>query len=1136
MKHTILLMSLAVSASLAGAWAAEEFHVPRARLPLMGAAPAIDGEIREEEWAGALRVERFCGVRDPMLTGGEAAFWLGCDGSTLFLAVSSETPSGGQILQRVEPAPEEGDARVWLDDSIEIVLDPLRAAPEERRRLYHAIINAKGAIYDQRHTVKGGGEAWRGRWKTASKIAGDRWSFEASLPLADLGVTPADLKSPFGMRVCRNWMRAEGPAQSEWSAVGGAFLSVETMPEITWDAGAPVVQTLQLRDAGADTPHIRVAIRNPGEKPLPVQATLRIRPKNSAPAELGKPLTVAPGATEIVELACGLARGDQAYTLLQVTSPDGAQVYYLRDFQWQMQRPEPFFTLAKEDAKRVGLDFAYHPSHHVIKARVDVSGLQDKEKVTGVRLELRPKAGGKVLARTAMPALREYRTQAEWKVPALGAGEYQLVALLDGVKTEPVVGAFVRRVFPWEGNRIGQSDILIPPFTPIKVAGNKVATILRTHTLGPAGLWSQVESQGTPLLKGPMRLEVTAGGKSVPATGPALTFTEKKETHAVAGGPWAPRPLSGRGAPPGGLVGVMKWARQIDPAKAPVDAVTLTIPLDNALCPLMHACTDGIRFNYAGAVPAGEGPVWESTKAARNSLLGNYVPYLWVGEEERGLCVFGENDRGWVTDPKVPCQELVRRGDTLDLVLRLVAKPAVLDTPRSITLGFQATPVKPMPPDWRTWIFGAWRAQGIPGVSRYIAFLGSCWYWGTETPCLDWYPRNADMTYLRKLADIRRTGEVDTAYFEEWLKGFEQEYAAAKTPEARKQVETAFRNHTFAAVRTMKSKPPYVNFYFNGRGVRFDTPEGQTFLDEWYREAFAKRDWSHGDGVAYDLDPVASFRDYALHYIKEMAGIVLDSVYWDDLYLQSNFDTVGTEAYETASGHIQPSMGLWNMREFVKRTGRMYVEMGRPVQNIVHMTNAAIVPVLSFAQMNYAWEDKAGAADFQDRFTREYTRAESIGLQQGNVPIALWLVNGGDKAKMDWVERTGTGVMLVHEMKTTGGGDTFWGTYGKMVEFGYGKPEVRVSQYWKKGHPAKVEGSDAVTLVLSKPGSALVLVCDYGEGGNLSLVLDRKALALPARFGARNLETGEALEVTGEGKVRFPLKKHDFALVLAEGL
>src|ERR1041385_6262502 len=123
-----------------------QLHAPQVRVPLMKVAPVIDGEVKDEEWSGAARMERFAwgGVLSPQ----EAGFWVGGDGKELFIAVVSETPPKGKILGRVQPMPEDGDARTWMDDSIELVLDPLHTDTSGRRRLYHANINSLGAIND----------------------------------------------------------------------------------------------------------------------------------------------------------------------------------------------------------------------------------------------------------------------------------------------------------------------------------------------------------------------------------------------------------------------------------------------------------------------------------------------------------------------------------------------------------------------------------------------------------------------------------------------------------------------------------------------------------------------------------------------------------------------------------------------------------------------------------------------------------------------------------------------------------------------------------------------------------------------------------------------------------------------------
>ena len=66
---------------------------------------------------------------------------------------------------------------------------------------------------------------------------------------------------------------------------------------------------------------------------------------------------------------------------------------------------------------------------------------------------------------------------------------------------------------------------------------------------------------------------------------------------------------------------------------------------------------------------------------------------------------------------------------------------------------------------------------------------------------------------------------------------------------------------------------------------------------------------------------------------------------------------------------------------------------------------------------------------------------------------------------------------------------------------------------------------------MTKPGSAMVVVSDFGEGGEVLLTLDRNRLGLVPDIAAADMETNLPVEVTPEGKVSIVLKKHDFAIV-----
>jgi hypothetical protein len=1113
----------------AAAGAADEFHVPQVRLPLMKVPPTIDGTVGDGQWAGAARMERF-GKKESLVPL-EASFWVGSDGKELFLAVVSETPPGGKLLSRIVPLPDGRNARTWLDDSVELVLDPNPAAPAGQRRLFHANINARGAIHQTAYLVGGNAMVWQGNWRIASKIIGDRWHLELALPLKDLGLDRIALGQPMGVRVCRNWHQTPLAAGTEWSPLGGAYLKPETIPTVTWDAAAPVVQVRQLTAPGRPGAYIKLTVFNPGTAPLDAKVALECKPKNSAPARILRTLTVRPGESAPVELT-GSAMNEDVYTLIRVTSPDEKTIYYLRDFLWRCERPQVAWTPDQAAARKIQTLFAYYPSFDKIHFRADISDLEERGKVRQAKLALRRKGNGQALDEAAMPPFVNNQSRILWDIPPLGEGQYELCMTLDGISVAPIVHPFVRHVFPWEHNRLGKSDVVVEPFTPIEVKGRTVSTILRKHTLDELGLWEQVESLDKPLLYGPMRLELTAAGRTAAVAGRGLTVVKRTGTQVVTKSAWKAGSFQGQAQAEWDYDGMMKWTLEIAPSSQGIEKLVLVIPLREKLMPLFHACTDGLRFNYAGATPAGQGRVWDGSKAPRNSIVGSYVPYIWLGAEERGFSVFGENDRGWITAAGVPCQELVRQGDVLELRLNLIAKPVVLDAPRRILIGLLSTPSKPMPKGWRMWS----ESYGLkpPPGGKFIQFSGSCWTWGALTPCLDVYPRDEDFSIWEQFAHTKRTGMVDADFIAKWAAGFPN-----RTPEERKRN----LSNTRAGFHILVHKPQDVLVYTNGRGVRFDTREGQTFLDEWHCDAFTTRTWEAGGGVAYGLNPVESYRDYAMWNYKKMFETFVEHIYWDDIFMQSCFNIVGTEACELSADTIQPASGLFEMRELIRRTAVLQHELGFTGRcNQVHITNTAIAPILSFAGTHLTWEDRAGETDFQDRFSRDYIRAESIGRQHGNVPFALHLVGvlsapKGDeaKAKLKWVDRTYAGVLLVHEMRSINRIEVADAALAALYDYGYGTDSVHVANYWDEDLPITLSRADASHLVVARPGSAMVVVCDFGNGGDVLLTLDRKQLGISGKLTAADVETGRALEVTGDRAVRVPLKKHDFMLVRIAG-
>lgn len=1115
--------------------------VPCVALPLMKQPPTVDGLIDEAEWKHAVRNVGIVSHRTRATTTREGVFWLGCDGPTLYLALKTEAPPDGRILTRAVPDAQHDVRAALLDDSIELVIDPKRGRTHGDRAYYHLISNGRGALFDwamdpdNKQNPRQLG--WRiPQWRIQQQLADGWWNVEVAIPLAALGATAEDLTKTWGVEIARNWARPQ--EQSQWSSEASDYDHQPGMPQVTWDPAAPVTRVLSLHEHW-QKPKIVVAVFNPHPAPVSVDVILSDAWHRDPPQELRRRLDLGPGEeqTVVLEGRDGGPEGLHA-TAIRVASPDGQRVFYGRRLRWSMHRPTDLWTIGEEQKQDVSLQFKYYPYLNKINFRASFEALSLRDRITGVeasifRADDQGKPAGPPIWHQSL-GIRNFVSEGICEIPALADGKYLFAMQLkggQGVPSEPVTQPFVRQVFEWEHNTLGISDEVMPPFTPLEVDKNRVKAVLRDHNHGVNGLWDDVTSQGKPLLAAPMTWEVR-GSQPWKVEGSGWQLTSRKPTAVAGEARWSAGPLKGHVRTDYEYDGMMLVTLNLEPTSVPVERLSLNIPLRDAAAPYMHAVGDGLRHNYAGFTPSGQGPVWDSSKASKLEIAGTFFPYLWLGDGERGLCWFADTDRDWVLDDKTPVLELTRQGEILTLRVHFITKAGPLLRPHRIVFGLQATPTKPMPEGWRRWV----ATKRIEG-GRTVSWMGANYYWGSLA--YDVYPYDYRFDYFDKLREARETGQADRQFIDDWLKMWQEKLGYQKGS----QDERFFQAHVNAGFHSARSAPwkegHRLFVYTNPRGVGFHVPEFATFQDEWLRYANFNRRWNPKADVGYDVSPSRSFQDYALWYYRKMLTC-FDGVYWDNTFLSAHFDPVIGEAWTDEQGRIHPTLGLMHLRELVKRTAVMlwqetksHPASRRPPITLAHMTNTQIVPVNSFLNCTMDWEWKYGLEDFQDRFSADLTVAETIGRQVGAWPTILGGGHPDPKdPRLDFMQRSRLGVTLVHEIQVFDySPKRDQEIYRKLFDFGYGSDACRVFNYWHEGHPVKIEGIQAATLALAKDGRAIVVVTDYGQGGSCRLTLDLATLGLRSVATATDMETGDAIKRVAAGQFIFPIKNHDFRIL-----
>jgi hypothetical protein len=249
---------------------------------------------------------------------------------------------------------------------------------------------------------------------------------------------------------------------------------------------------------------------------------------------------------------------------------------------------------------------------------------------------------------------------------------------------------------------------------------------------------------------------------------------------------------------------------------------------------------------------------------------------------------------------------------------------------------------------------------------------------------------------------------------------------------------------------------------------------------------------------------------YGAEFIRRGIGL-----YFDNTYPKQAKDPLTTAAYRTPDGRIQASASMWRHREYFKRIWVLHKQLAQPEKKPVmmfHMTNSHIVPYMGFGQTNLDLEWRYSKKQFQSRFSPELLRTQSLGLQTGNVPFALASERGAP-GRM--------GGLMVHEVRC-------WFIHRnaslmqELLEFGYGREDCRVINYWDEDPPLTVSDGRCKWLLLARDGKLMILLCTWNENAaELTVKTDAGALGVQVSE-AVNVESGESVKAP-DGQFRFQM-------------
>jgi len=494
---------------------------------------------------------------------------------------------------------------------------------------------------------------------------------------------------------------------------------------------------------------------------------------------------------------------------------------------------------------------------------------------------------------------------------------------------------------PWREANAGITTQVPPPFEPLQTEGSKVTCWGREYILD--GLFpTQITSQEKEMLAGPIQMTVTIGGETVRTDHREVEFGLVREDRIEFAADSDLGPINVAATGWIEYDGVMRVDLVLH-CEQPVEVeyLGIAIPLNSEVAKYLHAFKrwGGTAFPYEAI---GEEPGWRWTY--------NWAPYVWIGDDDRGLSFVTESDWGWTPDDGKNALEVERTEDSVVLRVNVLGAGGRIEDGRQFTFGFQATPTKPLPLGWH----GRHAGQPCPGVNVTLRWIQDTkWYS---------YPHPADLErYLQRVQELQDRGLRVVQYISTSFTGFE--FAAEQ------------RHHDEWMMSTEKGKPITYQESVEGRS-------GMT-----------------------SVCPASSFADWLVWGVDQMMKTYgIDGVYIDNMgpYYCSN-------ELHGCGDHGRRTFPYFAHRELLKRLWTV-IKANNPEGIIwAHTTRESNSLSLTFIDI-YSDGEQFRDPDYDknaislDHITPTFLAITATGRQWGSQPVFLASMLGSSMSRRAWTD------------------------------------------------------------------------------------------------------------------------------------
>jgi len=703
----------------------------------------------------------------------------------------------------------------------------------------------------------------------------------------------------------------------------------------------------------------------------------------------------------------------------------------------------------------------------------------------------------------------------------------------------------------WKENRRGiealSDDYVFPVFSPVKAdKKGKVEVWNRIYSVAPGGLPQKVQIGKEDFLKKPVDLELSIGkAGSVAFSAPELVKAAKGRVTYVSRAEAENASVSAKTTIE--YDGMIRHDLTITPNRtASIRSLIyrVRIPAENA----RFYRYDGARTaqttsvciaknTFAGTVPEKNGLIWQDA----------FKTLVWIGDNEKGFLWFAESEQHWNPQPReerMNACRIIRDKDEVILEIQPVSAQYNLTEPVTITCGFFATPVRPMPEGWRGW------TMQYMSMWDKAKILYHQWEWRTNSAMYDRIPNPG--SYRERVAAYAAKGQMAMPYFDMRL------MCIGKLKDKGKKIDWGYT-------------PP--DLYFEDKGSQDSEwewiPPEAKYYNEWrtipsYTMAYGQ---AHGtrEGCVSWQSGWADFFCYLMETHAELGN--RGCANFDEWMPVPDMNELHGAGYLDQNGIRRVTYQTFAQRDVMKRICHIYLtKTGHPPVWSYHPGNTIQLPASTHFTGILNGESLNSVYHVNESFYDEYTieegkkitellkgknvkywyyhitppdkwQAEFYGQPYG-IPVFMmgqyWKDPNMDKvfAKTREAERDYMVNPLLHDnllFPVFVGAESAYTYFAIREKFKIAENSVVFHPYWAKVRPARAEAKDVLISAYQNKKSWLIIAANVSlEGVKTQAEINPQMIKTPGTI--INAETDATLTLKS-GRIEITLPPRDYVII-----